>query len=196
MPDGTVKDGPETVVRCFMATLETRPAVGKAAWHNMGILRGWGRNNRNLMSEILYADVPDVDIIRIHGGGDFYSREYMGAWADVAGRLPGKLFYAYTKSIPYWLDLRDEIPPNLMLTASEGGKFDHLIADWMRRAVIVLYEHEAEAMGLEIDHDDTHPRDPDCGKFALLIHGTQPAGSEGGKAVASRRMKGENTGGE
>jgi hypothetical protein len=47
---------------------------------------------------------------------------------------------------------------------------------------VVYSEQEAIDKGLEIDHDDTHAA---FGKdnFALLIHGTQPAGSAASKAL-------------
>jgi len=47
---------------------------------------------------------------------------------------------------------------------------------------VVYSEREAENLGLEIDHDDTHAA---FGKenFALLIHGTQPKGSAASEAL-------------
>ena len=79
------------------------------------------------------------------------------------------------------------LPENLVLTASRGGKFDNLIdvAGW-KEAVVVYSEEEAEQLGLEIDHDDTHAA---FGKedFALLIHGTQPKGSAA--SIALQKLK-------
>ena len=75
------------------------------------------------------------------------------------------------------------MPDNLVLTASRGGKYDELIDlhGW-KEALVVYSEQEAIDKGLEIDHDDTHAA---FGKenFALLIHGTQPAGSAASKAL-------------
>lgn len=50
-----------------------------------------------------------------------------------------------------------------------------------RYSKVVYSQAEANALGLEIDHDDSH-----CfadGPFALLIHGMQPAGSNAMAAV-------------
>jgi hypothetical protein len=51
-----------------------------------------------------------------------------------------------------------------------------------KEALVVYSEQEAQERGLEIDHDDTHAA---FGKdnFALLIHGTQPAGSAASQAL-------------
>jgi hypothetical protein len=55
---------------------------------------------------------------------------------------------------------------------------------------VVHSEAEAEALGLELDHDDSHAmqhgRD-----FALLIHGTQPPQTNASRAVAALRGQGE-----
>ena len=35
---------------------------------------------------------------RIHAGGDFYSAEYIAKWVEIARRVPGIKFWAYTRS--------------------------------------------------------------------------------------------------
>jgi hypothetical protein len=77
---------------------------------------------------------------------------------------------------------------NFVLTASYGGRDDHLIDDPtfnFRSAKVVFSEAEAEELGLEIDHDDSHAARPSMRDqdFALLIHGTQPKGSEASEAL-------------
>jgi len=127
-------------------------------------------------------------VMRIHVAGDFFNREYFKAWMNVARACPDKLFYAYTKSLPYWVDNKAEcdIIDNLVLTASRGGRRDDLIeSNGLRSVSVVLCEGEAEDFNLPIDHDDSHSADPSqrFNDFALLIHGMQPAGSVAGKAV-------------
>jgi hypothetical protein len=73
------------------------------------------------------------------------------------------------------------------MTASYGGKWDHLIDEgfFTRYSKVFMTEDDANRAGLEVDHDDTH-----CfgnKPFALLVHGTQPKGSEWGKAIRERR---------
>ena len=61
---------------------------------------------------------------------------------------------------------------------------DHLIDKYnLKYAQVVFSEEEAEQLGLEIDHDDSHAYENNK-PFALLLHGIQPAGS-----VASQALK-------
>ena len=115
-----------------------------------------------------------------------FSHKYFMAWIKVAERNPTVLFYAYTKSLTYWVRSRDLVPANLVLTASYGGRDDHLIAEHgLRSAKVVFSVAEAEELGLEIDHDDSHACDPTKANqdFALLIHGVQPKGSKAAEAL-------------
>ena len=85
----------------------------------------------------------------------------------------------------------DCIPSNFALTASYGGKHDELIVEHgLKYAEVVYSEEQADAMAFEIDHDDYHAA---FGKesFALLIHGTQPKGSEASKALSKLRKQGK-----
>ena len=85
-----------------------------------------------------------------------------------------------------------KLPTNFYITASKGGKFDHLLHHFDRYSVVVADEQEAESLGLSVDHDDSH-----CfgdKPFALLVHGTQPKGSKMGAAIRLRRSKGLHAG--
>ena len=129
-------------------------------------------------------------MVRIHVSGDFYSQSYFDAWCKVARARPDMTFYAYTKSLRFWVARLDEIPPNLILTASAGGRYDALILEHgLRYARVVFSEDEAVKAGLELDHDDSHAQKHGP-NFALLLHGTQPAGSEASKALVQLRRKG------
>ena len=103
------------------------------------------------------------------------------------------LFYAYTKSLKYWDALRNEIPENLVLTASYGGRDDWMIEHFdFRFAQVVFSEAEAADLGLFIDHDDSHAANPTWRdqSFALLLHGTQPKGTEAATALKELKGKG------
>ena len=137
---------------------------------------------------------PNAGIVRIHVAGDFFNQEYMHAWYTVALLNPRVLFYAYTKSIKYLLSVR-EFPDiwNFVLTASYGGRDDHMIDEFnLRSAKVVFSEAEAAELGLEIDHDDSHAAKPTLRdqSFALLLHGTQPKGSEASTALRELKGKG------
>jgi hypothetical protein len=128
--------------------------------------------------------------VRVHVSGDFFSLDYFRAWMMVADNVPSKTFYAYTKSLPFVVRHLDCMPGHFRITASRGGKFDHLIDDFGLVNVSVVYsEAEAKEKGLPIDHDDSHAIRADK-NFCLLLHGTQPAGSESAKALSALRVSG------
>jgi len=178
-------DGPKTQFRCFSASQEALfPDVYNLRKNNFDGLRG---KTEQEMFEIINAALPaDAGIVRIHVAGDIFSEAYLRAWLRVAIVNPSVLFYGYTKSISYWLRNIEMINSldNFALTASFGGRLDDLIIkNNLRFAKVVFSVEEAESMGLEIDHDDSHAAIKNNDSFALLIHGVQPAGSDAGKAV-------------
>lgn len=194
---GKVKDGPDTVFRCFSASDEARhKSARQSRWHNFEALRALTSKQ---MADLIAYNLPKADTIRIHVSGDFFSLAYLDAWLDVARRRPDVRFYFYTKSVRYWVQRLDVIGtghepgqlPNVVPTASKGGKDDALIeTHGLRSAVVVYSQDEADRLGLKIDHDDSHAM-THGGDFALLIHGTQPAGSEAAKAISALRAEGE-----
>lgn len=178
-------DGPNTVFRCFSASQEIAfPALYNLRNGNFLNLRGLKTGE---MAEIIALDMPhDMGVCRIHVGGDFFNEAYMLAWADIARQYPNILFYAYTKSLPYWVRNKKEFSniENFVLTASRGGRRDDLILEYNLRNVKVIFS-ESEANGLIIDHDDSAAADPArrFDNFALLLHGVQPAGSKASEAL-------------
>ena len=175
-----IKDGPDTEFRCFSASQEVLFTTAyNARKRNHDAIHALETSDD--IADALIAALPkDARIIRIHVAGDMFSHKYFMAWIKVAERTPNVLFYAYTKSLVYWVRSRDSVPFNLVLTASYGGRNDELIAEHgLRSAKVVYSEAQAERMGLEIDHDDSHACDPTRANqdFALLIHGVQPKGS-------------------
>ena len=189
--DGKKKlyDGPETKFRCFSASQEVAyPNVYNARKHNFDALR---KLHLNDMVSLLNQSLPkNLGVCRIHVAGDFFSPDYMFAWINVAMMNSDKLFYAYTKSISSWKKYQKYVDQldNFILTASLGGKKDHLVEKYgFRYAKVVFSEHEAQHYGLEIDHDDSHAATSGP-SFALLLHGVQPAGSVA--AEAKKALKG------
>jgi hypothetical protein len=187
-----IKDGPDTEFRCFSATQELIfPAVYNARKYNFDLLR-----TSNNKAQLIADSMPsNLGVCRIHVGGDFFNEEYMLAWADIAKQFPNKLFYAYTKSLPFWVRHKKEFYsiPNFVLTASYGGRFDNLIKENKLRWVRVVYsEARAKNWKLEIDHDDSSAADPSKRNknFALLIHGIQPGGTKASKAL--QQLKKDN----
>jgi len=181
-----IRDGKHTQFRCFSASQEVQYTnVYNSRKHNFDLLRNLHHDD---MFYMIDDSLPkDAGIVRIHVAGDFFNQEYMHAWYAVALNNPRTLFYAYTKSLRYWLSVR-EFPElwNFVLTASYGGTHDHLIDEFnLRSAKVVFSEAEAAELGLAIDHDDTHAAKPTLrdDSFALLLHGTQPKDSDASKAL-------------
>jgi len=144
------------------------------------------------MVKLIHDALPkNTGIVRIHVAGDFFNDMYFKAWCIVAQLNPDTLFYAYTKSLNYWLDNQMQVPENFVLTASRGGRLDHLIDQHnLREAKVVFSPEEADALGYEIDHTDEHAAIPAIRNesFALLIHGVQPKGSEAAQAVKTLKQ--------
>jgi len=187
---GRIIDGPHQKFRCFSATDECRPAVRKARWHNFWLLTSCiGEHDMSLLIE---RSIPDrARKIRIHVGGDFYSQAYFDAWLMVAERHPEIIFYAYTKSVHFVKKRLDRVEQlvNFRLTSSAGGKFDHVAEEiGMIKAEVVRHPDEAAEKGLEIDHDDSHAMN-NTNDFALLIHSTQPKGTQA--AADMKRLRDE-----
>jgi hypothetical protein len=127
-PDGRrhIMDGPHTEFRCFSASQEAQYtgvyALRKA---NFAALRTC--KSHESMAALIHEHLPeDLGICRLHVAGDFYNSAYLQAWVSVATMNRDRLFYAYTKSLTYWLDALP-LPSNFILTASHGGVHDSLI---------------------------------------------------------------------
>ena len=202
----SVVDGKHTEFRCFAASDEARQTnVYLSRRANEEILAICAKS-ANDGAKALCAALPKwATIVRIHVGGDFKTLAYFDAWLRVVEDNPNRLFYAYTKSLPFWVKRLDRVNrlDNLVLTASRGGKHDALISAYgLREAIVVDFETNeqrtqfcedrgigesglttAEEMGLVVDHDDSSAASPAnrANNFALALHGTQPAGTDRAK---------------
>jgi hypothetical protein len=195
-----VNDGPEMEFRCFAASTEALYGkVYDSRQNNFNAIKDLLKTfNVGTAGSFLATIIQSqrklsgknvTTHVRIHESGDFYSANYFAMWMHVCRLIPDLTFYAYSKNLPMILDYgMDMLPKNFMLTASMGGKFDNLIHEghFPRYSVVVLNDAEADAKGLEVDHDDSHCYIQD-GPFALLVHGIQPAGSVYSKAVSLRK---------
>lgn len=188
----SIQDGPKTKFRCFSATQEVvYKAVREQRQHNFDLLKQ--HKTIQGMQKLIQESLPgNATLIRIHVGGDFFNETYMRAWAAVAEANPDTKFYAYTKSLPYWVKLSADksIPENFKLNASKGGRYDDLISKHnLKYAEVVYTEEDAIQKGLDIDHDDSHAFMQDK-PFALLLHGVQPKGSVAAEALKKLAGKG------
>jgi hypothetical protein len=187
---GKLSDGPDMKFRCFQASLEALyPSMRDANWRNFEALRSC--ESVEEMADMLQNAIPkNADIIRFGIDGDMFNQRMFDAVLSIARMNPNIRFNAYTKSLIYWVNRLGEIPANLNLNASRGGRLDHLIEEYsLKSATVVFHPSEAEALGLEIDHDESHALNG-SDSFALLIHGQQAKGSEASKAI--KTLKAEN----
>lgn len=143
--------------RCYAASPERFPAVREHRW-----------NNFELVKEGIKPDIPkDCKAVRIHAAGDFFNQAYFDMWLEIASENPEIEFWAYTKSINYWINRLDQIPKNLTLTASYGGRQDELIEKYNLKSVKVYQSKELVPPGIGIDQNDDLARTPNI-NFALL----------------------------
>ena len=195
---GTIQDGKHLKFRCYATSMECRHSnVRRSRWHNFDLLRACG-SIEEMAQLILDSLSPFTGYVRIHESGDFFSQDYFDAWVLVAQARPRTTFYSYTKALPFWVRrsglVGDGFDPgkvsNFVLTASHAGTHDHLIQEHrLRSARVVFTQAEADDLGLEVDHDDSHAivHGP---SFSLLLHGQQPKGSEAAMAGRSLRDSG------
>ena len=181
-----IKDGKDCQFRCFSASQEaTFPSAYNKRKANFDYMKSC-KSTDEMVDEIVSAMPKNLGICRIHVAGDFFNQKYFRAWREVARICPDRLFYAYTKSLSWWVEDRDSLPNNLVLTASRGGRLDFMIDEFnLRESKVVFSEAEADALGYEIDHTDELAAIPEIRdeSFALLIHGVQPKGSEAAAAI-------------
>lgn len=188
---GKLTDGKKTEFRCFSASEENyRKAVRHSRWRNLELLSKARTAER--MTRLIESSLsPFASLVRVHVSGDYYNQAYFDSWLSVAMRRRRTTFYGYTKALPLWVNRLDLMPENFILTASYGGTHDHLIEEFgLRYAKVVFSPEEAEGLGLELDHDDSHAI-ANGPSFALLLHGMQPPNSKAIAALMSLRKRGE-----
>jgi hypothetical protein len=187
---GKLTDGKHSQFRCYATLSENLfKNVRASRWHNLKLLQA--QKTVKEMAYLIERSIPDkVTYVRINASGDFFNQKYFDAWLLVAKRNPDRIFYGYTKALPFWINRIKEIHPNFRLVASVGGTHDWLIEPHnLRHSKVVFSEDEAKQMHLPIDHDDSHVWNYH-GNFAVLLHSTQPGGSLAAKAWHQIKTKG------
>jgi len=142
--------------RCYAANAERWPSVRNYRWNNFE----FAKKGFKLILPL------EAKSIRIHASGDFFSQKYFDLWLEICRENPNVEFWAYTKSLNYWVKRLQEIPSNLILTASYGGKFDHLIKEFNLKHTIVIKD-KSEAIGMPIDFNDDEARKPNINFYLL-----------------------------
>jgi hypothetical protein len=192
--DKNIKPGPKAKFMCYAARAQGQyPGANIQAFKNLDLIKKFKTKEEisNLIIKSLqFHKLQDTDIFRIHEAGDFFSQVYFDAWIDVANKLPGTLFYAYTVSLPFWIARKGQIPNNLKLIASMDEENEQTIIDnGLRYSKVVSSVEEAAEQELPIDFDDSIAFGSDR-NFALLIHGPQPSGSDAAQALKRNKDAG------
>ena len=142
--------------RCYAAAPERFPAVRNHRWSNY--------------EHVIKGNKPELpkgcNAVRIHAAGDFFNQDYFDMWLEIARENPEVEFWAYTKSLKYWVNRVDQIPANLVLTASYGGRNDELIDQYNLKHVKVIKD-ELEANGGPIDLNDDVARQPNVNFYLI-----------------------------
>ena len=78
--------------------------------------------------ELMNKDIKDkkAEYIRVHDSGDYYSKEYLNKWLEIARQNPGIRFYSYTNNVTMIKKIKD-LPTNFDFIFSDSGKQSHLI---------------------------------------------------------------------
>ena len=143
--------------KCYAASSERFPAVREHRWKNFEYVKSGG-----------VPTLPnDCKNVRIHASGDFFSQKYFDMWVSIARENPSVKFWAFTKSINYWLVSIESIPSNLTLTASYGGYHDSYIEQFGLKSCKVYKSIGEVPKDMPIDTNDDYARTPDV-TFALL----------------------------
>jgi hypothetical protein len=143
--------------KCYAASPERFPGVREHRWKNFEYVKD---GNKPIIPKKCTA-------IRIHASGDFFNQDYFDMWIDIANENPSVDMWAYTKSLGYWVKRINDIPKNLILTASYGGRQDELIDQYNLKNVMVYQSPEFVPLDRPIDHNDDWARKPNV-NFALL----------------------------
>ncbi|MDB4326363.1 hypothetical protein N9966_00960 [bacterium] len=189
-----VKPGPQAEIMCYAARAQGQyPGANIQAFKNLDLLKRMKTKEKmaNLIIKSMeYHGLANTDILRIHEAGDFFSQDYLDAWIEVAKRMPQTLFYAYTVSLPYYMARKNSLPKNFKVIASMDKHNEKFIMDnGLRYSRVVGSEEEARELGLPIDVDDSIAWGSDD-NFALVIHGSQPKGSEAAETLKQNRKSG------
>jgi len=189
--DGKIVDGPHTKFRCYAASLEVLYKAKFASDdHNTKLVRS-AKTSSHIFSLLNDSMPSNLGVCRIHSSGDFFSQAYFDAWVRMAELHSDRLFYAYTKNLKVWSNKIKDIPANFVLTASYGGRLDHMIVENnLRYSKVIFNRHEAGNM--PIDEDDSHAANPLTKEesFCLVLHGQQKKNSDAVRALyALKRQK-------
>jgi hypothetical protein len=132
--------------------------------------------------------------IRFNDSGDIWGEGYWGVIKALCKECPDVQFYAYTKQIVFVLEkqnIEGEVPKNLTIVFSYGGKNDSLINPSIHRHSKVFESRAAlRAEGYsDGTHTDRLAANPNILKIGLVVHGNHLSMNKYRKLVRHNNMK-------
>jgi len=79
------------------------------------------------------------DYIRVHDSGDYYSKEYLRRWLEIAAIHPDIKFYSYTNCVEMFKSV--ELPDNYDIIYSDSGKQKAMIDQTVDRHTRIFHSH-------------------------------------------------------
>jgi Gene product 88 len=155
------------------------PTVQTPREHNLAWLRTHSAEAfAQAMSADLAAMHPSWQIVRIHDGGDFFTLAYLRSWIEIARQHPALQFYGYTKMIRLLHRVWDDLPANMRLVQSFGGKEDRYIDTARPHARIFATRADLEASGYTDASTSDAPTYSGAVRIGLIYHGSIPLRAE------------------
>ena len=113
------------------------------------------------------------DYIRVHDSGDYYSKEYLRRWLQIAAIHPDIKFYSYTNCVEMLKSV--ELPDNYDIIYSDSGRQKDMINQKVDRHTRIFHSHtELISYGYidasEIDLHATKWFNKDNNDVGLIIH--------------------------
>lgn len=192
LSDGNKKYEGMKVLTFGLPAIKTCPGAGwckkicYAMRGNMGMPmarkaqeRRLGQSKRADFAEKMIAELgrrKSCNMVRIHDSGDFYDLTYFDKWCEVAIARPDITFFAYTKMVAMlkkWVDA-GQVPKNLKLIYSYGGKWDEMINTACdRHAKVFENKNQLVKAGYRMSPDNLplSIHNPDANHEGFVYHG-------------------------
>lgn len=184
IPAFKAKDGTVTCPNASKCVVGCYAKQGAYIWNNVSKVHN---------AKLSLTKLPDFDsiminaiqsklkkdktvFIRIHDSGDFYSLDYTLTWFRIMKHFKGQnvKFYAYTKQVETFKDLKELIPDNFTVIFSYGGKQDNLInPETDRHSLVFESETELESQGYINASKDDLKAITQNHRVGLVYHGTK-----------------------
>lgn len=188
--NGKMQKASAYTVNFALPSIKTCPTAGECKkWcyaskgmYNFKNVKEAHNRNLELTKRPNFAELATIELnrkkkvqaVRIHDGGDMYNAKYLNKWLSVAQMKPDLTFYFYTKRVALLKKyMRDgEIPHNVVVIFSYGGKEDHLIDPNKDRHSYVFRDYDTMIKNGYVDAsiDDTVAWKSDNHRIGLMIH--------------------------